>query len=603
MSLKNSPELENLFSKKPYLRIYFSSDDSKNKILLKEARTEGEYFLEKNSRPYCSTIAPKKQAERLVLEKKIKDNHLIIVLGCGNPHLLELLNSIMREGQILIMVDENPGVVQILWEKFLLKILEKAGRHIFGGEASLSLLYNYVESLPIENLTGVLFFRNPTDNQFHKEYYQSLEERISKLFSSKMSDLLTKFEFERIWVKNTICSILRYSEKSSPRFPINILENKIREIPAILVSAGPSLRSQCSFLKSIRDKVFILSCDTSLKVLIKFGIIPDGVMTLDAQTHSYFHFMGEDLKNIPLFADMVVSPQLIRSMSFLSIIHSQTAKFQIDAAGNPIRESTAGSELVSQYLGNQGDIQSGGSVATSAFDVLKYLGFKKIILMGQDLAYTGREIHSTGTHHNEKWLTLLNRKNSLERINEVIVRKRKTKLIPSAGGNEVLTDYVLELYRHWFEESALNVDIEIFNISSKGALIKNINNINLEKAETYFKNIEKHDYPWKKLSPWSGDINEYPDTGILREIFLEDIYLLENKIKEFEQSNSNSIEIIEFLKEELKEKSYLNSMIRKTIIYLRRHKNEFSKDKEKELFLNSIKKEIKFLKKGILTSL
>jgi len=395
---------------------------------------------------------------------------------------------------------------------------------------------------------------------------------------------------------------LRYGDTSTKRVPIKNLENYINNIPAILVSAGPTLRSQCDFLKKIRDKVFIFSCDTSLKVLLKFDIIPDGVMTLDAQTHSFFHFMGEDLSEIPLFADMVVSPQLIKSMNFKSIVHSQTAKFQIDASGKPIREATAGSELVAQYIGNQGDIQSGGSVATSAFDVLRFLGFKNIFLMGQDLAYTGREIHSTGTHHNEKWLTLVSRKNSLERINEVVVRKRKIRYVPSANGKEVLTDYVLDIYRHWFEESILNVDLDVKNIASGGAMIQNMDNISLKEAEEIFLKFASHNYPWKKSSPWNDEPIQNIDTSSLKEIFLFELRDLENKINKYIKSEMDATELLEIVKQEIKDKTYLISMLRKTEIYLQRHKKDLTKEREKDLFVSSVKKEIRFLKKGIMTA-
>ena len=595
-------DLENLYSRKPYLRMYNLNPSPESKTLLKMARTDGEYYLECDSKPLASSISPKKQAERLVSERTIREYHLVLVLGTGNPHLPQIIDSKMREGQILLIIDENHEITAPLWEKFLYPILENTGRHLFTGETSLPLLYNYIESLPIERLTGVLFFRNPSDIQNKKEFYIAIEERISKLFSSKMSDLLTKFEFERIWVKNTIVSLLRYGDTSTKRVPIKNLENYINNIPAILVSAGPTLRSQCDFLKNIRDKVFIFSCDTSLKVLIKFGIIPDGVMTLDAQTHSFFHFMGEDLREIPLFADMVVSPQLIRSMNFKSIVHSQTAKFQIDASGKPIREATAGSELVTQYIGNQGDIQSGGSVATSAFDVLRFLGFKNIFLMGQDLAYTGREIHSTGTHHNEKWLTLVSRKNSLERINEVVVRKRKTRYVPSANGKEVLTDYVLDIYRHWFEESILNVDLDVKNIASGGAMIQNMDNISLKEAEEIFLKFASHNYPWKKSSPWNDEPIQNIDTSSLKEIFLFELRDLENKINKYIKSEMDATELLEIVKQEIKDKTYLISMLRKTEIYLQRHKKDLTKEREKDLFVSSVKKEIRFLKKGIMTA-
>jgi hypothetical protein len=216
MSLKNSMDLENLYSRKPYLRMYDLNPSKESKTLLKMARTEGEFYLETDSKAMASSISPKKQAERLISERTIREYHLVLVLGTGNPHLLKIIDSKMREGQILLVIDENHEITAPLWEKFLFPILENTGRHLFTGENSLPLLYNYIESLPIERLTGVLFFRNPSDIQNKKEFYISIEERISKLFSSKMSDLLTKFEFERIWVKNTVVSLLRYSDLIDP---------------------------------------------------------------------------------------------------------------------------------------------------------------------------------------------------------------------------------------------------------------------------------------------------------------------------------------------------------------------------------------------------
>jgi len=43
-------------------------------------------------------------------------------------------------------------------------------------------------------------------------------------------------------------------------------------------------------------------------------------------------------------------------------------------------------------------------------------------------------------------------------------------------------------------------------------------------------------------------------------------------------------------------------MLRKTEIYLQRHKKDLTKEREKDLFVSSVKKEIRFLKKGIMTA-
>jgi hypothetical protein len=93
--------------------------------------------------------------------------------------------------------------------------------------------------------------------------------------------------------------------------------------------------------------------------------------------------------------------------------------------------------------------------------------------VGQDLAYTGKEIHTSGTYHNDEWLTLTSRTLNLDTINQRVVRKRKIRYVPAWGGKgTVLTDYVLELYRQWFEDSVTKVDRKVINATEGGAQIK-----------------------------------------------------------------------------------------------------------------------------------
>jgi hypothetical protein len=64
----------------------------------------------------------------------------------------------------------------------------------------------------------------------------------------------------------------------------------------------------------------------------------------------------------------------------------------------------------------------------------------------------------------------------------------------------------------------------------------------------------------------------------------------------------DATELLETVKQEIKDKTYLISMLRKTEIYLQRHKKDLTKEREKDLFVSSVKKEIRFLKKGIMTA-
>jgi hypothetical protein len=138
-----------------------------------------------------------------------------------------------------------------------------------------------------------------------------------------------------------------------------------------------------------------------------------------------------------------------------------------------MRETTPSMDWCERYLPELGDLQSGGSVATSVFDLMLNLGCDPIILIGQDLAYTGREIHSAGTHHNDDWLPKYTRFLNLDTINQRVIRKRSIKYVEAVGGGTVITDFVLDLYRHWFEDSAAKVAVTVINATEGGARIAN----------------------------------------------------------------------------------------------------------------------------------
>lgn len=604
MSQIIDPISSEIFERKPYLQNYFRNFPKENLWELGSAKKTGEYYVSLNGEPLSSSFSPLTQAVRLLDTYSLKPTDIVILFGLGNPHLIQKINETLAPGQILILIGDDETLIPVIWDEILKPVMSVPGRHLFSGELFFPLFFNYLDSLPIERVSGLKIIRNPTDTN-RNPIYRELEEKTQTVFSAKMSDLLTKFEFERLWIKNSIWNLVHVAKKSPTRYPISSLKEKFQGLTAVLVSAGPSLRKNLPWLQTVRDKVFVFSCDTSLKVLIKAGIQADGVVTLDAQTNSFFHFMGESLNQIPLFADLVSSPTLLREPMFQSVVHSVTAKYQVDAEGTLIREVTAGGELAEQVFTEVGDIQSGGSVATTAFDMLRYMGFTSVYFLGQDLAYSGREIHSTGTHHNEKWLTLLGRKNSLERINEVIIRKRETRFVPKARGDgSVLTDYVLDLYRHWFEESASSVnEMKLYNVNDEGAAIAGIPSLSPKQATETLKETPPHNYPWRNLPIWkfrsenSSELRPKGSKELLKRIE-KDIEFMEQGLKKFEndtQSKSfQDSEIWIWMRGE----SYIRRMVRKTEIYILRHK-DLELERKNQLMVQSIKKEIRYLKRSL----
>ena len=106
------------------------------------------------------------------------------------------------------------------------------------------------------------------------------------------------------------------------------------------------------------------------------------------------------------------------------------------------------------------DASSGGSVACSGFSLLYKMGFKTIILVGQDLAYTGNKSYVDGAFQDE------------------MPEEDTSGMIMVKGNYEdkVPTELIMKVYLEWFEmyiEGAKkHQDVRIVNATEGGAFIK-----------------------------------------------------------------------------------------------------------------------------------
>ena len=464
---------------KPYLVLYAKGDTGSMAVVdhgqggpALPVRREGDRLHELASRRN-----PEKEAERALEGVRIRPRDVVVVLGAGSPVLLRHLEATLREGQLALVLDPSfeLGCALVQQSPETRAFLGGPGRHLFAGPNMLDSLWSYLESLPADGFVGVRFVAHPPSLRRDPAFFAGAQERIKKILQAKMSDLLTRFEFEKNWIRNIIVNTARLARaRDGGPGPETLAHwlGCLKGRTAVLVAAGPSLRESLPLLRLLRERAFLLACDTAYKVLSRFGVLPHAVVTLDAQKHTLFHFLGQaDLDRVVMLADLVVHPLILRSVAPRGAIFATTARHGFHHDGRFTRETTPGSSYAEAVAGPVGDVQSGGSVATTGFDILRQLGAGQILLLGQDLAYSGREIHSTGTHHNERWLTTLSRTRSLEHINEAVMRRRR--LVPAAalnGGTEP-SDYVLELYRHWFEDAIPRAGIPVWNLSARGARI------------------------------------------------------------------------------------------------------------------------------------
>ena len=473
--------------------------------------------------PMISRRNPIKEAERLIGNFILKEDFLAIVFGAASIYLIKkLLQQQTEKGGNILLIEVD---ITLLEELIRIKLIP-SDKIFIVSLANQHLLVSLIENIKIETLLGYRIFKNTISIQLNQDFYVQIENEIKKQLASRFSDLFTRLEFEPKWIINSLSQVSLFNNS----YPVKMLFQKGINMKAILVSSGPSLRHCLPFLKKNAHIFFIACVDSIYRVLHNYGIKPHLIITLDAQAFTVRHFLGLSqgtINDYPiLYADLVANPQVTRIWKG-HLFFGITAQYM----GN-MRKVTLGSDYIEDTMRAKnvnftgfGDIQSGGSVATSLFDLLRQMNFDEIIFVGQDLAYTNREIHCTGTHHTTDWIANnVQRFDSMENINHKVVKKRSTNYQRSIQGKPIIADYILSLYRQWFEDAGRRkLEVKVFNGTYEGLPIKNIPNISLEDIKIPNIHPPKMLFHWfehKKKIANNSMIKEFRE-NILNEVFSE----------------------------------------------------------------------------------
>ncbi|EHE0108390.1 motility associated factor glycosyltransferase family protein, partial [Campylobacter coli] len=166
-------------------------------------------------------------------------------------------------------------------------------------------------------------------------------------------------------------------------------ERKNKFENAIVVSAGPSLAKQLSLLKAYQDKAVIFCADGALSMLEKEGIVPDYVTNLDCRDLAMKFFQNKGkLKQSIIALECATHPNVVRSLKAENcmIVLRNKALYQ------------------RFNLNDFGYIDTGTHVSHFSYTLALALGFKNIIMIGQDLAFDEEgNSHSKGFSYGEQF--------------------------------------------------------------------------------------------------------------------------------------------------------------------------------------------------------
>ncbi|EOX4579365.1 motility associated factor glycosyltransferase family protein, partial [Campylobacter jejuni] len=256
------------------------------------------------------------------------------------------------------------------------------------------------------------------NNVYYKKFYEDIWHKADELCEKNIKVVIRNLGSNSDLSFECYSHLLQNIPSMLESIPFQriLSERKNKFENAIVVSAGPSLAKQLPLLKAYQDKAVIFCADGALSMLEKKGIVPDYVTNLDFTDLAMNFFQNKENKTSLNILSCATHPNLVHFLDNKSVILRDDPLYQ------------------RFNLNDFGYIGTGTHVSHFSYTLALALGFKNIIMIGQDLAFDEKgNSHSKGFDFGEKF-------SGEENID-------KLKVPAYAGKGEVLTHITWNDYR------------------------------------------------------------------------------------------------------------------------------------------------------------
>jgi len=383
---------------------------------------------------------PRVEAERQVAREVEETNSAVIVLGFGLGYSVEAIRLRFPQMPILVL-EPDPAM-------FLAALESRDLTRLFSGE----LIWFHVASKP-EEVTLLLpalplakpaFLRLRPAIQSDPGWFRIAEEIVRSWLLRAEINLNTLNRFGRLWIRNLARNMRSFVDAPG----ISRLKDLCRGLPALVIAGGPSLDEVLPLLRSLRERLVIISVNTPLKRCVEAGVAPDFVVVVDPQ---YWASRFLDWIRLPQGEEQASAPIVVAEPSTHSRLLRDTGATGWAAARYLCSSLFPLGETLEAAVGEKGKLGAGGSVATAAWDLARHLGASHIYMAGLDLGYPGMRTHCKGVFTEELWLSAGDRLRPVETSSSRSLRDIGLFAVPSACGGLTPTDRRMLLYKWWFE--------------------------------------------------------------------------------------------------------------------------------------------------------
>jgi hypothetical protein len=217
----------------------------------------------------------------------------------------------------------------------------------------------------------------------YKHAFPDAERTLASTLQSLIADTQINENTHYLRARTWLTDIFANLEHLIGVTPFLALEDRYQGVPAFIVGAGPSLEKNIEHLHTATKKGIVFAVNTCARALGKKGVTPQVLACLESID------LSADMRELPFIDEVVRAFSLTGSPA-----HMTTGRGPLLPTYEAIRACLPLVEL----FGSPG-IAVGASVTTAAVMLAERLGCNPIVLVGQDLAFTGNQAYASGTRY------------------------------------------------------------------------------------------------------------------------------------------------------------------------------------------------------------
>ena len=313
--------------------------------------------------------------------------------------------------------------------------------------------------------TGVsdaYFFDIPAFTAHAAPYFDTIRSIIKRNQRKNEINAATLKKFGRLWCRNSLKNLGQYGKCGT----VACLENKAfdaegKPLPFLIIGAGPSLEKLLLYIKDLQERCVTVCVETALKALLRAGVQPDFVILTDPQFWAYRHIAGLKAPESLFITEISAYPSVFR-FSCLNLLLCDS-QFPVG-------------QFVQKKLGlAPGDLGTGGSVASSAWNFARLCGAREIFTAGLDFAFPGKQTHIKGSSAEQTWHTLASRLASPDKYTTGALYSANAVTGSDYAGLPVLTDSRMKMFAWWFEARLASCpETKTYTLDSRGLRVPGI---------------------------------------------------------------------------------------------------------------------------------